>query len=201
MEYNTRREKLMFYDYGRNIYKMIKQAIKIEDRDARNVAARDIVRAMGIVNPSVKDTTNYERKLWDHLMIWSNFKLDVDCPYEISRNANMQFKPHKLRYKDSKIRYRHYGKLMEGLVKKAAGMPQGEERGYMISLIANQMKKDYIEFNHDSVSMEVLDKQFYELSGGMLSLPEGIVLADYSATPVQKAANNKRRIYKKKKKK
>lgn len=190
----------MFYDYGRNVYKMIKQAIKIEDRDVRNVAARNIIKAMSIVNPSVKETTNYERKLWDHLMIWSNFMLDVDCPYEISRTVNMQFKPRKLHYKDSKIRYRHYGKLMESLVKKAVGMPQGDERDYMIALIANQLKKDYIEFNHDSVPQDVLNKQLEELSGGKLSLPEGIELADYPDTPAQNAGNN-RKYYKKKKKK
>lgn len=153
MEYNTKRDKLMFYDYGRNVYKMIVQAKKIEDRDARNAAARNIIKAMSIVNPAVKETTCYERKLWDHLMIWSNFELDVDSPYETSRSANMQFKPRKLHYKDSKIRYRHYGKLMESMVKKAVAMPQGDERSYMVALIANQMKKDYMEFNHDSVQI------------------------------------------------
>lgn len=200
MEYNTKRDKLMFYDYGRNVYKMIVQAKKIEDRDARNAAARNIIKAMSIVNPAVKETTCYERKLWDHLMIWSNFELDVDSPYETSRSANMQFKPRKLHYKDSKIRYRHYGKLMESMVKKAVTMPQGDERSYMVALIANQMKKDYMEFNHDSVPMDVLGKQFEELSGGNLSLPEGVELGEHPGAATQGAAGG-RKYYKKKKKK
>lgn len=186
MEYNTKREKMMFYGYGRNIHKMIEYAKNIQNRDERNIAARNIIKVMAMVNPSVRETVDYEHMLWDHLMMWSNFELDVDSPYPVERVASMRFKPDNMRHQTHKIRYRHYGTLLESMIKKAAAMPEGPERDCMVVLIANQMKKDYIDFNHDSAPVDVLNNQLRELSGGKLCFPEGIQLEDYSGDTMQK---------------
>ena len=198
MEYNTKREKLLFYDYGRSVHKMIRQAMRIADREQRTLAARNIVATMAIVNPSVKNDAKYEQKLWDHLMIWSNYELDVDCPYPVERSqVNMRFQPHKLGHKDNKIRFRHYGKFMEGMVRKAASMPQGEERDYLVRLVANLMVKDYHEWNHDSVPPDVIAKQLADLSDGQLTLPPNLQFA--LAPQRMQGAQHKRNIVQKKK--
>lgn len=201
MEYNTKREKMMFYDYGRNIYKMIEYAKNIQDREERTIAAKNIVKAMAIVNPLAKECDDYEHKLWDHLMMWSNFELDVDCPYPIENTTEIKFKPRKLHYFPNKIRYRHYGKLMEDMVKKAVSMPDGPEKDSMVALIVNQMYKDHIDYNHTQAPLDILNKQLMDLSDGKLQLPENIQLADYvPETPVKYNGNNKRKLQKKRRK-
>lgn len=200
MEYNTKRDKLMFYDYGRNIYKMIEYAKTIEDRAIRTLAARNIIKAMAMVNPAVKENADYNHMLWDHLMIWSNFELDVDCPYPIEHASTMKFKPNKLHYNPNHIRYRHYGKLMENMIKKAIAMPAGAEKDCLVNMIANQMKKDYIEYNYDSVSDDLLDCQLRDLSDGKLSLSSGVTLEDYTPDPLQKESNNSKKKQQQKKK-
>ena len=92
LEYNTSRNKLIIREYGRNIQKMIEDAVKIEDREKRNEAAKAIVKAMSLAttaNGNVSNTQiqkeresiDYWRKLWDHLFIISNYQLDVDSPF------------------------------------------------------------------------------------------------------------------------
>ncbi len=176
MEYNTKREKLLFYDYGRNISKMIEYAKNIQDREERNAAAKNIVQVMAMVNPAVKTLANYQHKLWDHLMMWSNFELDVDCPYPIERGTTMRFEPRRLQHKSNRLRFRHYGSLLEKMVKHAVGMPDGPQKDEMIVLIANQMKNVYYDVNQDLPPFDVLEKQLQEMSGGKLMLPEDITL-------------------------
>ena len=113
MEYNTRREKLKIPDYGRSVCKLIEFAKTVQDRTKRNQIANIIVNVMSQVNPTVKETADYKHKLWDHMMIIANYELDVDCPYEITReSASVDFVPKALKYSKHRIRYRHYGKIM-----------------------------------------------------------------------------------------
>ncbi len=202
MEYNTKRDKLLFYDYGRNISKMIEYAKNIQDREERNAAARNIVQVMAMVNPSVKDLANYQHKLWDHLMMWSNFELDVDCPYPVERTSTMRFKPRRLQHRNGRLRFRHYGSFLERMVKATAAMKEGPEKDNMIVLLANQMKNVYYDYNQDLPPFDVLDKQLQEMSGGKLSLPDDITLPGISQRLEHsyRATFNYRDVKKKKKK-
>ena len=69
-------------EYGRNIQKMVEYAVQIEDKEERNKAARAIISIMGNLNPHLRDVSDFKHKLWDHLFIISDFKLDIDSPYE-----------------------------------------------------------------------------------------------------------------------
>ena len=69
-------------EYGRNIQKMVEYAIQIKDRDERNRASLAIISIMGNLNPHLRDVSDFKHKLWDHLAIMSDFKLDIDSPYE-----------------------------------------------------------------------------------------------------------------------
>ena len=77
MEYNTSREDVKLPEYGRNVEKMIQHALSLEDRAQRNLAAEEIIRVMGQLNPQLRDIAEYTHILWDHLFIMSEFKLDV----------------------------------------------------------------------------------------------------------------------------
>jgi hypothetical protein len=176
MEYNTKRPKLQITDYGRNIYKLIEYAKTIEDRDKRNAVAACIVNVMAQVNPKVKEETDYKHKLWDHLLLMSNFELDVDSPYPVSHENNIDFEPKPLKYKTNHINYRHYGKVLEDLIEKVASYPEGEEKEVLIELIAHQMKRSYLTWNRNTVSDDIIFEQFDQLSTGKLKLRDDFQL-------------------------
>lgn len=98
MEYNTTRNKLVIPEYGRHIQRMIEQTCLIEDREMRNLHAQSIVNVMGTMLPHLRDVVDFKHKLWDHLFIISNFKLDVDSPFPIPSVMTYQVKPKKLSY-------------------------------------------------------------------------------------------------------
>src|SRR6185369_8826623 len=109
-------------EYGRNIQRMIEFAIKIEDREERNQAAKAIVAVMGYLNPQLQNVVDFKHKLWDHLFIISDFKLDVDSPYPIPPKETLKVKPQRIPYPNAKIRYKYYGKTMENMIRKISEM-------------------------------------------------------------------------------
>ena len=63
------------------------------------------------------------------------------------------------------------------MVKKAVEYPEGEDRKHLISLIANQMKKCFINWNKDSVEDQKILDDLREYSQGAISLsPEDLQL-------------------------
>lgn len=173
MEYNTQREQLKITDYGRCVAKMIDYCRTLGDRDERNQMANTIVDVMGHLNPKVKERTEYKHILWDHLMIMADYDLDVDCPYEIHREEGARFHPRPVGYHEGSIHYRHYGRALEDMIKAVAEMPAGEERDLLTTQIAQTMKRQYLQWNRDTVDDSVIVDQLTELSGGRLTLPAG----------------------------
>lgn len=172
MDYNTTRNQLVISEYGRNIQKMIEYTITIEDRSKRTQAANLIVRVMAQMNAHVKETIDYAQKLWDHLHIIAEFKLDVDCPYPVPSKNSLKVKPGKVSYQDNNIKYRHYGKNLEKIIEKAIAYEDGKEKDAFIKTIANHLKKSYLNWNRDSVNDELILQHLEKLSDGELKLPE-----------------------------
>lgn len=171
MQYNTQRSKLIISEYGRNIQVMAEIASEIEDREERNRAAKAIIQLMAIMTPQVREEEDYQRKLWDHLHIISHFELDVDAPYPkpIVENKPVGRKPS---YPRRKMRYAHYGNFIEGFIKKGAELPDGAEKEALTEVIANMMKRNYLNWNRDSVNDEMIKEQLSDLSNGKLLFKE-----------------------------
>ena len=205
MEYNTQRETLKINDYGRNVCKMIDYAKTVEDRTERTQIANLIIDAMALVNPKVKERTDYRRILWDHLMVMADFDLDVDCPYTIVRGETEALKPQPMKYSDSEIRYRHYGRALEDMIRAVAEMPEGEEKKVLVQQIAHTMKRQYLQWNRDSVDDDLIREQLNELSGGRITLPadfqfrDSKIYIDAMAAVAAKKENNAKKKKKKKK--
>ncbi|MBQ9418297.1 MAG: DUF4290 domain-containing protein [Bacteroidales bacterium] len=178
MEYNTQRQTLKITDYGRVVAKMIDYARTIADREERTHAAHTIVEVMAQVNPKVKERTDYRHILWDHLMLLADYSLDVDCPYELHPTESVTPKPRQLTYHNGQIRYRHYGQTLEAMVKAVAELPESEERTRLTEQIAHMMKRQYLQWNRDTVDDQLLRDQLEELSGGRLRLAEGFSFHD-----------------------
>lgn len=179
MEYNTQLDRLIIPEYGRNIQGMIEYCCTIENRDERNLCARAIIQVMGQINPPLRDQSDYTHKLWDHMFIISQFKLDVDSPYSLPNPELLNEKPKVLDYPKGRIRYKHYGKTIEEIIRKAREFPQGPERNELTRQIANHLKKSYFNWNKDTITDDVILKNLAELSNGELKV-EGATLSSHN---------------------
>jgi len=172
MEYNSTRNKLIIAEYGRNVQKMIEHAVNTEDRDKRNQLAKVIIRVMGQINPHLRDVADFTHKLWDHMFIISDFKLDVDSPYPIPNSEILNIKPEQVPYADKKFAFRHYGRNIELMIEKATTMEEGPSKERIVQLIANHLKKSYLTWNRDSVDDEVIVEHLRLMSKDQLKLNE-----------------------------
>lgn len=162
-------------EYGRSIQNMVDHALTIEDRTERQRCANTIINIMGNMFPHLRDVPDFKHKLWDHLAIMSDFKLDIDYPYEIVRKDNLNTPPDPIPYPNTKMHYRHYGQILEVLIQKACEFPEGDEKDNLVALICNHMKKDYMAWNKDTVDDRKIADDLYELSGGKLQMTDNIV--------------------------
>ena len=191
LEYNTQREKLIISEYGRHIQKMVDYAASLSDRKERQQMAEGIIDLMGELNPHLRDVDDFKHKLWDHLFIMSDFKLEVSSPYEKPELDKLFEKPEPLAYPNNKIRFNHYGKVVEMMIEEASTMEKGDLRDKLTLAIANQMKKSYVKWNRDSVEDKLIFKQLEQLSNGKLFLAEETELA--SVAILKKANNNRKK--------
>lgn len=171
MEYNTEREKIVISEYGRNIQIMIRHLMDIEDRKQRTEAAYFIVNVMAQMNPQVKESNDYMHKLWDHLHIIADYKLDVDSPYPVPTPEMQKKKPEHVGYQKNNIRYGHYGQYIYDVVKKVKEMEDGPKKQAILINIANQMKRDYLNWNRDTVNDLLILDDLYKISGEEIALP------------------------------
>lgn len=192
MEYNTQQRKLPLPEYGRSVQNMVDYALTIEDREERQRCANTIVNIMGSMFPQLRDVEDFRHKLWDHLAIMSDFKLDIDYPVEIVKKESLEVKPDCIPYSPNKIRYRHYGRFVQDLIRIAVNYPEGEDKDVLIKYIANHMKKDYINWNKDGVEDQKILDDLCELSDGKIKLSaENYHLVEQRALiPKRRQTNN-----------
>jgi hypothetical protein len=193
MKYNTAEKRLALPDYGRNIQNMVNYCTLIEDKDERNQCAGAIINIMGNLFPHLRDVNDFKHILWDHLAIMSDFKLDVDYPYEIVKKEDLHKRPPRLVYIHSKITYYHYGKMLEQMVLKANELEDGTEKNILVRMLANHMKKLFMMWNKDSVDDRKILKDLDQLSGGQIVLnEESYKLVENKDIQIRSASNYKK---------
>ena len=183
MEYNTRQKKLPLPEYGRSVQKMVDHALTIEDREERQRCAETIVRIMAGMFPNMPDQ---DHKLWDHLAIMSDFKLDIDYPYEVIKEEEFRVAPQQLPYRNSEIRNRHYGRIVEEMIAHALTLEDGEEKEQFVELILVQMKKNYIAWNKDGVEDRKILEDLRVYTKGVIDITD----REIRLTPNNNARNN-----------
>lgn len=170
LDYNTQRSKLQLPEYGREIQKMVEYAITIEDRKERQLCAESIVNSMQRIFPQTGSGDGDLQKFWDHLAIMSDFKLDVDYPFEVDTSKGIFTKPEPMPYTKSDIRVRHYGSLMTQIFEKLKTMPADEKRDRLAEIAANHMKCCLMEFSHGSVDDQKVADDLYYFTDGKIQL-------------------------------
>ncbi|MCK4662486.1 MAG: DUF4290 domain-containing protein [Bacteroidales bacterium] len=178
MDYNTQRMKLPLPEYGRNIQKMVDYIKTIEDKNERTKMAHSVIHIMGNTNPQHRDLTEYKLKLWDHLAIMGNFELDVDSPFPTPTKESLSVKPNKVPYNNKQIRFKHYGKITENIIKKACEIENAEEKSALIKIIANHMKKSFIMWNREVISDDIIFNDLITLSNNKIEIDKNLRLID-----------------------
>ena len=135
MEYNTNRKDMRFREYGRSVEKIIENVCKLPEGEKKKEAAQSIITVMALVSGmSLRDDVSYH-KLWDHLMIMSEFRLREAWPFDAEELTRLEEREketdksvkEKLPYKDSSIASRHYGEYIEAMLHNLKDVPDGDE--------------------------------------------------------------------------
>ncbi|MBK7556583.1 MAG: DUF4290 domain-containing protein [Flavobacteriales bacterium] len=169
-DYNTQRPRLIIPEYGRHVQRMVEHCMTVEDRAERTRLAKAIIHVIGFLSPQLRNNEDGDRTLWDHLYIMSEFKLDVDGPFPKPSPEELESKPSPVPYPKTKIKYGHYGKMVERFIAKCDEMEAGPVKDHFTTVIANIMKKHFVVWNRDSISDGTIIKDLHELSGGKLRL-------------------------------
>ena len=170
LQYNTERSRLRIPEYGRHIQKMVDQALQLSNREERNKMARAIIGVMGNLNPHLRDVPDFQHKLWDQLFIMSDFELDVDSPYPTPLKELLSARPEPLSYPQNYPKYRFYGNNIKTMIEAALKFEEGEEKEALFFVIANHMKKSFLNWNKDTVEDKVIFDHLFELSEGKIDL-------------------------------
>ncbi|MBR5403110.1 MAG: DUF4290 domain-containing protein [Bacteroidales bacterium] len=178
--YNTEVEKLAMPEYGRLVLKMVEQLKDIPDRAKRSEQAYAVVKVMESLNPQVHQQENWLQKLWDHLYIIAGYDLDIDSPFPKPEPEVINSRPDPIPLNTKPIRARHYGRNIESILDLIASEPEGEEKTEMIRCLAIYMRQQYLIWNKDTVSDSTIFKDIERLSGGRVSVPEGLELSKIS---------------------
>ncbi len=158
LDYNTQLKRLNLPEYGRNIQRMVDHALTLEDPEERKKCAQTIINIMGNLFPHLRDVPDFKHKLWDHLAIMSDFKLDIEYPYELIQKDKLNSRPETVPYSDGKIGIKHYGRYLTDLIDKAVEMEDGPEKNRLVQMMANHMKKSIISWNRENVD----DQKIYD---------------------------------------
>ncbi len=194
LTYNSQLKKLVLPEYGRNIQQMVDYCCTIVDREERNKCAYSIINTMSNLVPQLNEETDYKHKLWDHLAIMSDFRLDVDYPYEIVKPENLGTKPIPISYKLEGIKMRHYGKIVDQMIQRACDYPDGDEKDALVMLIANHMKKLIYQINNEDVDDAKIFKDLEYYSNGRIKLDTAThSLHEFKVIQLQQANASKKK--------
>ncbi len=187
MEYNSQRSQMIIPEYGRITQKMAEYICTIPDREKRNTAARQLIEIMATFNPQLKSMEEYRQRLWDHLFIMTDYKLDVDSPYpKPKKPKGVHEKPKPIPYPHQKIKFRNYGKNIENLLSKiTTEIDDPEKKKSATEAVAYYMKLVHLQWNAENPSDELIRSDLKMMSGGNLELDTSYNLDNIKSRPVE----------------
>ena len=165
-------------EYGRHIQKMVEHLLSIEDPERRQRNAFAVIELMGFLNPHLKNVEDFRHKLWDHLFLISDFKLEVESPYPIPTKETLKAKPKPLPYPDRNPRHYHLGKNLELVIDKALSETDPDKRQGFANAIAYYMKLAYNNWHKETVHDDAIQSELTNITGGQL---------EFTNTPFVKA--------------
>jgi Domain of unknown function (DUF4290) len=169
MEYNTTRNHLTMREYGRHVQKMIEHVLTIEDPERRQRQAYSVIELMGFLNPHLKNVEDFRHKLWDHLFLIADFKLDVKSPYPIPTRETLKAKPAPLPYPKRHPKFSHLGKNLEVIINKALKEENPEKKLGFANAVAYYMKLAYNNWHKEIVHDDAIQSELSSITNGQLT--------------------------------
>ncbi|MFZ9694591.1 MAG: DUF4290 domain-containing protein [Chitinophagaceae bacterium] len=183
MEYNTTRNHLTMREYGRHVQRMIEHVQTIEDPERRQRNAQAVIELMGFLNPHLKNVEDFRHKLWDHLFLIADFKLDVKSPYPIPTRETLKAKPKPLPYPKRHPRYSHLGKNLELVVDKALQEENPEKKLGFANAIAYYMKLAYNTWHKELIYDDAIQSELDTITNGQLTFTNTPFIKAYRPQP------------------
>ncbi len=173
MEYKSQQGTLRMPEYGRYMQDLVEYACQLPTREQRTRCAKNIVKAMLVISGQ-RDSEDLRRKLWDHIALLSDFKLDIDYPYGEPKKETLVGTPAPLPYSSQRLQSRYYGRVVQDMIEICRSMDPGSVEFEQASLaVAVQMKKNYLQWNIEQVDDEKIADDIARLSGGKIQLMPG----------------------------
>ncbi|MFZ6013283.1 MAG: DUF4290 domain-containing protein [Bacteroidota bacterium] len=169
-EYNTQRPQIILKEYGRNVQKLVEYIRNIPSKEKRTELSYTLIELIKQLTPTVKEQPENPQRVWDDLYIIADFNLDVNNPYPKPERDILFKKPDRVDYPQSQIRFKHYGKNIEKLVKEALKKEDPQEREDAIIYLGKLMKTFYGNWNKETLDDSVILKDIQEMSGGALRM-------------------------------
>lgn len=166
----TFKQDLLLREYGRNVQDLVNYITNVQDRAERTRLSQLLINLMAKLNPQLRESQDYQQKLWNHLYVMSGSTLDVDVPFTLSAMEYLNDKPQKIEYPLDTPSYKHYGKNVELLVERATELEDEQEREAAIISIGKLMKTLYRSYNKDSITDAVILGDIRQLSKGRLDM-------------------------------
>jgi hypothetical protein len=193
MEYNSSRNHLNMKEYGRHVQRMVDHVCSIEDPEKRQQQAQVLIELMGLLNPHLKIVEDFRHKLWDHLFFISDFKLQVESPYEIPKKETYRSKPEALPYPKRKPKYSHLGKNLELVIDKALAEQNPEKKLGFSNSIAYYMKLSYNNWHKENIHDENIRAELTAITKGELDFTQTGYVKFYRANETRDTRNNNNR--------
>jgi hypothetical protein len=171
----TFKQDLLLREYGRNVQDLVNHILSIDDKAERTRLSYLLINLMAKLNPQLRDTQDFQQKLWNHLYVMSGSKLDVDAPYPLSAMEYLNDKPQRMQYPLTTPRYKHYGQNVELLIQRATELEDDKEREAATISIGKLMKTLYRSYNKDSITDDVILSDIQQISKGKLNLDPSMV--------------------------
>lgn len=165
-------------EYGRHIQKMIEYLVTIKDPAERQRNAQAVIELMGFLNPHLKNVDDFRHKLWDHLFLISDFKLEVESPYPIPTRETLRGRPKPLKYPKRYPKFSHLGKNLEIVINKALKEENPEKKQGFANAIAYYMKLAYNNWHKELVHDDAIQGELTSITQGQL---------EFTNTPYVKA--------------
>jgi hypothetical protein len=169
-EYNSQRPDIILKEYGRNVQKLVEYLRTVADKDKRTELASTLIELIKQLTPSIKEQPENPQRLWDDLYIMADFNLDLNNPYPVPERELIFKKPMKMEYPKNDVRFRHYGKNIEKLVKEALKIDDEQERQESIIYLGKLMKTFYGNWNKETLDDSVILRDIQAMSGGALNM-------------------------------
>jgi len=155
-------------EYGRHIQKMIEYLVTLEDKEKRQRNAQAVIELMGFLNPHLKNVEDFRHKLWDHLFLISDFKLEVSSPYPIPTRETLRARPKPLKYPKRYPKLTHLGKNLEIVINKALAEENPEKRNGFANAVAYYMKLAYNNWHKETVHDDAIQSELSQITNGQL---------------------------------